>query len=313
MTTGVSTVSQNVLPLAEQVKRDQPQTQPEAPQTQPQDTVSTGDEPQHKPYDISIKQAVSAVAGAVVGGTIETIGNTASSIYNLPKGVFHAAKTIWKTDLIGPNLKIAATILLPVATVATPIIVALGSIGYGFYHGAAEAGDHSKKEGFVAGMKEAVTQTAKDVKYFHKDIASKAVQELSDLELPHLEPGQKPYDIKILEAGKGLVGAAAGAVIDGVGVGGLTLVKTPKGTYRLYEAIFNSDQGPVLKTTESVLAPVAVALAAPLATVGGAVYGTYKGFADAYKDGLAKSVDNRLHEVKEFNDMTKKALEHPWK
>jgi hypothetical protein len=313
MTTGVSTVSQNVLPLAEQVKRDQPQTQPEAPPSQPQDTVSTGDEQQHPKNDITIKQAVSALAGAAVGGVIEGVGNTASSIYNLPKGVFHAAKTIWKTDLIGPNLKIAATILLPVATVATPIIVALGSIGYGFYHGAAEAGEHSEKEGFAKGMKEAVTQTAKDVKYFHKDLASKAVNELANLEVPHLEPGQKPYDIKIIEAGKGLVGAAAGAVIDGVGVGGLALAKTPKGTFRLYQAIFNSDQGPVLKTTESLLAPVAVCLASPLATVGGTLYGTYKGFGDAYQKGLGESINNRLHDVKEFNDATKKALENPWK
>jgi hypothetical protein len=162
------------------------------------------------------------------------------------------------------------------------------------------------------GLGEAVKATAKDVKTFHKDLASKAVNELQNLETPHLKPGEKPYDIKVIEAGKGIVGAAAGAVIDGTGVGGLTLAKLPKGSYRVYEAIFKSDIGPVAKTTASILAPVVIALATPLATVGGAVYGVYKGFADAYKEGLADSVKNRFHDVKEYHEATAKMLNRSW-
>jgi hypothetical protein len=297
----LSTVNPQVPMAAQQVKKEEPEQQNAVTNTTDNVTVN---QDSHEKNDITIAQAFKGLAGAVAGATIETVGNTASSLVNLPKATFHAGRTIWATDMIGPVLKTSLTALLPVAVVATPVVVALGSLGYGLFHGFGEGVEH--------GVGEAVKATAKDVKTFHKDLASKAVNELQNLETPHLQPGEKPYDIKVIEAGKGIIGAAAGAVVDGVGVGGLTLAKLPKGTYRTYEAILKGDIGPVAKTTASLLAPIAIALAAPLATVGGAVYGVYKGFADAYKEGLVDSVKNRMHDVKEYHDMTSKFLNKSW-
>ncbi|MDQ7821233.1 MAG: hypothetical protein RDV48_00425 [Candidatus Eremiobacteraeota bacterium] len=279
---------------------------PQQADAQPQDSVSVSDgSTEHKKEDITIKQAVTGLASAVAGAGIETVGNTASSLVNLPKAVYHAGRTIWMTDTIGPVLKTTLTALLPVATVAAPIIVAVGSLGYGMFHGFGEGVEH--------GFGSAVKATADDVKHFHNDLAKKAVDAMQEFETPHLEPGEKPYDIKLVEAGKGLVGAVAGGTIEGVGIGGLTLAKTPKATYRTYEAIYKTDSvGPVIKTTASILVPVAVALATPLGTVGGAVYGVYKGFADAYKEGLVESVKNRAHDVKEFHETTSKWLSKSW-
>jgi len=297
----LSTVNPQVPMAARQVNKEEPEQQNAVTDTTDNVTVS---ENTHHKKDITIAQAFKGLAGAVTGAAIETVGNTASSLVNLPKATFHAGRTIWKTDMIGPILKTSLTALLPVAVVATPVVVALGSLGYGLFHGFGEGVEH--------GLGEAVKTTAKDVKTFHKDLASKVVNELQNFEAPHLKPGEKPYDIKVIEAGKGIIGAAAGAVVDGAGIGGLTLAKLPKGTYRAYETILKSNIGPVSKTTASLLAPVAIALAAPLATVGGAVYGVYKGFADAYKEGLVSSVKNRMHDVKVFHETTSKYLSKSW-
>ncbi|MHC9542061.1 MAG: hypothetical protein AB9903_21340 [Vulcanimicrobiota bacterium] len=297
----LSTVNPQLPMAAQQIKKTEPEQQNTAANTTDNVTIN---QDAHDKHDITIAQAFKGLTGAAIGATIETVGNTASSLVNLPKATFHAAKTIWKTDVIGPVLKTSLTALLPVAVAATPALVALGSLGFGIFRGFSEGMEH--------GLGEAVKASAKDVKTFHKDLASKAVNELQNLETPHLEPGEKPYDIKIIEAGKGIVGAAAGAVIDGAGVGGLTLAKLPKGSYKVYEGIFKSDIGPVAKTTASILAPVVIALATPLATVGGAVYGVYKGFADAYKEGLVDSVKNRLHDVKQYHEATAKLLDHSW-
>lgn len=253
--------------------------------------------------DITIGQAFKALAGAACSVPIETVGNTLSTVVNLPKGVYHAYKTVWNTELIGPVLKTAISALIPITAVAAPVLVAVASAGFGIYRGASEGCEH--------GPGEAINKSIEDVKYFHKDIAKKVVDSLQDLETHHLPEGEKPYDIRVIDAGKGLIGAAAGATIDGAGVGGLTLLKTPKGLYRAYEMLAkDSHIGPVLKTTIGLLIPPAAVLATPLATVGGAVYGLYKGFGDAYRDGVSKSVENRLDDVHKYHDLTKKALEH---
>ncbi|MCE1247247.1 MAG: hypothetical protein LWY06_11435 [Firmicutes bacterium] len=269
-----------------------------APQNTNDSVVINDEKPKN---DITIKQAITGLGGALIGAGIEGVGNTASSIVKLPRATFKAAKAIWNTELIGPVLKTSLTALLPVAVIATPVLTCLGSIGYGLFSGF----EDGKDKGLGATVKEA----AQDVKKFHTEIAEKAVDSLQEIETFHLEQGQKPYDIKLVEAGKGLIGAVAGAPVEAVGVGGLALLKTPRLTYKAYESILKSDQGPVLKTTESLLVPFAAVLAAPLCTVGAAVYGVYKGFGDAYKDGLGESVKNRFNDISEFNKLTQKAFD----
>lgn len=252
-----------------------------------------------KPNDITIKQALTAIGGAAIGAGIETVGNTASSIVNLPKAVHQAYKTVWTTELIGPVLKTALSALLPVGALAAPILTALVSCGIGIFHGAAE--------GMENGLGAAVKATAEDVKTFHTELSPKLVEKMQEIAMRELPEGQQPYDIKITEAGKGIVGAAAGAVIDGTGVGAITLLRTPQGVLKMYKEIFK-DQGPVLAILESVLVLPAAVLATPIATVAGAVYGVYKGFADAYQDGLSKSVRERFHDVSTYGEWVRNAV-----
>ncbi|MBI2264400.1 MAG: hypothetical protein HYU64_04425 [Armatimonadetes bacterium] len=251
--------------------------------------------------DITIGQAASGLTGAAAGAVIETVGNTASSVVNLPRGVYHAYKAVIKTDMIGPVLKASLCALIPVAAAAVPVLTALGSAGYGFYHGFAE--------GVENGVKSAVKETARDVKFFHTEISDKAVEALQQIETEHLPEGQEPYDIKIIEAAKGLTGAAVGAVVDGVGAGAITLVETPKGVYKAYKALLTSDSGPVIKTTGSLLVPPAAILAAPVATVGGGLYGLYKGFGDAYRDGVITSAKNRIEDLKSYAKFVNEGLD----
>jgi hypothetical protein len=280
--------------------KNQVKTQ-DAPAQPATDTVALSDSDSKK-EDITIKQAVTGLAGAVAGAAIEGVGNTLSSVVNLPRATYYAGKALWKTEMIGPVLKTSLAMLLPVGALAVPVLTALGSIGYGMFHGF--------QEGVEKGLGSAVKETAKDVKYFHKDIAQKAVDGLQQIETGHLPEGQEPYDIKVIEAGKGLVGAAAGAVVDGVGVGAVTLGNTPRGVYKAYKHILTSDEiGPVLKTTASLLVLPAAVLATPLATVGGAVYGVYKGFGDAYRDGITKSAGERFNDVKEYYKAVDKFLD----
>jgi hypothetical protein len=277
--------------------QNKPAQQEAVPQTADDSVAISYKKPDN---DITIKQALSGLGGALIGAGIEGVGNTASSLVNLPKATALAAKALWNTQLIGPVLKTSLTALLPVAVIATPIITCLGSVGYGLFEGF--------QTGMEKGLGSAVKETAKDVKHFHQDIAKRAVDELQQIETHELTNGQKPYDIKLVEAGKGLIGAVVGAPIEAAGVGGLALLKTPKGVVKAYDMILHDDQGPVLKTTQSLLVPLAAVLAAPICTVGAAVYGAYKGFGDAYKDGLKASVENRFHDIGDFHKLTKDAL-----
>lgn len=244
--------------------------------------------------DITIGQAVSALVGAAAVATIETVGNTASSIVQTPRAIAQAYKTLYKTDKIGPVLKTAIAVTLPVALVAGPAATALGSFGYGLFRGASEAIEHD--------LATAVSEGFRDIGRFNKDVAGKLVDAMKEEETEKLPEGQKPYDIKVLEAGKGLVGGIAGAAIVGGGVGAITALRTPQGVIKAYSEIWKSDMGPVLKTTASILVPPAAIVAAPLGLVGGAVYGIATGFAEGYQKGVSESIAKSVESVGKVND-----------
>lgn len=251
-------------------------------------------------HDITIGQAVSALVGAAAVATIETVGNTASSIIQTPRAIAQAYKTLYKTDKIGPVLKTAIAVTLPVALVAGPAATALGSFGFGLFRGASEAVHH--------GLASAVSEGVRDIGRFNKDVAGKLVDAIKQEETEKLPEGQKPYDIKVLEAGKGLVGGIAGAAIVGGGVGAITLMRTPQGVVKAYSEIWKSDLGPVLKTTASILVPPAAVVAAPLGLVGGAVYGLATGFAEGYQKGLSESIAKSVETVGKVNEDVREAL-----
>lgn len=256
--------------------------------------------PQEEEKDWTIGQALSGLGGAVVGAAIETVGNTASSLVRLPETVYQSYKALYNTEQIGPVLKGTIALLLPAAAIATPVLVALGSAGYGLFHGF--------QEGVENGIGSAAKECGQDVKKFHNELSGKLIDELRKYEAQPLEPGEEPYDIKVIEGGKALLGAAAGAAIDGVGIGLVTLGQTPRGVVKAYKEIWQSDLGPVQKVTLSALVPPAAVLAAPLGVVGGALYGLAIGAKEGYTNGLGASVEKTGEAVKDWYDVTNKAL-----
>ncbi len=249
---------------------------------------------QFHPRDITIRQAVSGLAGAIATAGIETVGNTASSLVRLPQATFQAYKTLINTPQIGPVLKTAIALTLPVGALAAPVLTAIGSAGFGLFHGA----DVGVEKGFSA----ACQTGTKDVKRFDQEISGTLVQSMKSWETEPLPAGQKPFDIHPAGAVKGLAAGLVGAVVDGAGMGALTLARTPQGIGKAFSEIKNSEQGPVLKTTESLLVLPAATLAAPLALVGGALVGLVSGSAEGYKNGFISGADKTVHYVKEFND-----------
>lgn len=251
--------------------------------------------------DITIGQAVSGLVGAAAVATIETVGNTASSLIQTPRAVGQAYKTLYNTELVGPVLKTAIAVTLPVALVAGPVLTALGSFGFGLFRGATEAVEN--------GLGSAIKEGCNDVKYFNTELAGKLVDGLKELESAALPEGEKPYDIKVLEAGQGLVSGIAGAAIVGGGVGAVVALRTPQCVIRAYEELWKSDDiGPVAKTTLSLLVPPAAIVAAPLGLVGGAVYGLGKGFAKGYSEGITPAIGSAVETVEQVNDGIREAL-----
>lgn len=247
-------------------------------------------------------QAGRGLIGAVIGAGVETVGNTASSLVRLPGAVGRTYKALIGTEMLGPVLKTTiGAALLPVA-VAVPVLVAIGSAGYGMFHGFTAAAEH--------GIAAAATETAKDVKKFHETISGTALREaLSEFENAKLEPGKEPYEIKIVEGARGLAAGATAAVVDGVGVGAVTLINTPRGVIKAANEIWKSDASLPTKTVATILIPAGAALAAPLGTVGGAIYGLVVGTKDGYTDGYGKAVSKSVETVGDYAKMVNEALD----
>lgn len=247
-------------------------------------------------------QAGRGLVGAVIGAGIEAVGNTASSIVRLPGAVGRTYKALIGTEMLGPILKTTiGAALLPVA-VAVPVLVAVGSAGYGMFHGFMSAAEK--------GLGAAVSDTAQDVKKFHETISGTALREaLTEFEHAKLEPGKEPYEIKVVEAAKGLAAGATAAVVEGVGVGAVTLVNTPRGLVKAAQEVWKSDSGLPTKTVATVLIPAAAVLATPLGTVGGALYGLVLGTKDGYTEGFGKAVQNSVDLVGQYRKAVDKALD----
>lgn len=249
--------------------------------------------------EISIAQAAKGLAGAVAVAGIETVGNTASAIVHLPSTTVQAYKSLYQTAWLGPVLKGAVGLTLPAAIVAAPVLTALGSMAFGLYRGA--------DKGSKMGLSNAVKTGLSDVNSFNQFVASVPVETRNDASTI-LPAGQKPYEIRVGQAALGIVAGACGAVIDGAGIGLSTLANTPRGLIHTYRDVWKSDQGPVLKTFESLLLPAAAILAPPIALVGGTLYGLFSGSVHGYHDGLGASLSSAMHDVTTFNKQVDQAM-----
>lgn len=237
--------------------------------------------------------AAIGLVGAAAGAAIEVVGNTAGSIYHSAVGTTEAYRSLWKTEAIGPWLKGSIAMLIPVATVAVPVLTAIGSAGVGLYRGFTE--------GIRNGLGGAVDASIKDVKSFNTELAVDARKGIRELADDKPGDGEEPFDISPV---RGVTGALAGlgnTVVGGVGIGVSTLSQLPEAFLTANRAIAKSDMGLPLKTvSHAVSLPLAV-VAAPLGFVGGALFGLGSGAYYGYKEGFGEAFTQTGGHVKQYH------------
>jgi len=244
--------------------------------------------------DFSWTDLGKGVVGGVVGGAIEGVGIGASSLVRSPQVAFHTLKAVWKSKMLGPVLKSTLTPVVIAAGITAPVFAALGGTLYGMFEGFKEGAEKSPL---------AVPAAAGNtIKQFHNELAGKAVEAVTELSQKEPESVEEVYEIRVIEAGKGLVGGAAAAAVAGVGIGASTLVNVPGAYVKASSEIWKSDVALPLKVGGQLLATGAAVLAVPLATVGGALYGLGTGAYHGYSEGILPAVGDAAKDVKKYHD-----------
>lgn len=239
------------------------------------------------------------LTGSVLAGTIEGTGGLVAGAIKTPRITYEAVKGTWNSKMLGPILKSTITPVVLAAGLAAPAFTALAGTGYGLF------------EGFVKGAEEgplaAASQAVETCKKMHGHFTDRIVDGIREAATKEPASPDEVYEISLVEAGKGLVGAAAAAAIDGVGVP-LSVAWHIPGLYgEVTENIWQSDASVPLKVGGQLLATAATALALPLSAVGGALYGMGKGAVDGYQHGAGTSVHNALEDLKQLNESLDKA------
>lgn len=122
-------------------------------------------------------------------------------------------KNFWKTETIGPNLKIIGSVLaLPVAGAATVLGLPV-SLCVGLYQGADEV-DSSKPRQFTIGA--AAREGYNVTREGWAEMAKSARESFTEMGEAKLEPGEKPLDIPLIKTAKTLAVGVASAAVGGV-------------------------------------------------------------------------------------------------
>ena len=244
--------------------------------------------------DFSWTDLGKGLVGGVVGGAIEGVGIGASSLVRSPQVAFHTLKAVWKSKMLGPVLKSTLTPVVIAAGITAPVFAALGGTLYGMFEGFKEGAEKSPL---------AVPAAAGNtIKQFHNELAGKAVEAVTELSQKEPENVEEVYEIRVIEAGKGLVGGAAAAAVAGVGIGASTLVNVPGAYVKASAELWKSDAALPLKVGGQLLATGAAVIAVPLATVGGALYGLGTGAYHGYSEGILPAVGDAAKDVKKYHD-----------
>lgn len=244
--------------------------------------------------DFSWTDLGKGLVGGVVGGAIEGVGIGASSLVRSPQVAFHTLKAVWKSKMLGPVLKSTLTPVVIAAGITAPVFAALGGTLYGMFEGFKEGAEKSPLAVPAA--------AANTIKQFHNELAGKAVEAVTELSQKEPDSVEEVYEIRVIEAGKGLIGGAAAAAVAGVGIGASTLVNVPGGYVKASSEIWKSDVALPLKVGGQVLATGAAVLAVPLAAVGGALYGLGTGAYHGYSKGILPAVGDAAKDVAKFHD-----------
>jgi hypothetical protein len=263
-------------------------------QSSDQVTLSSGD------GKVGWGDAAVGLVGAAAGAVIETVGNTVGSVGHTAIGTVEAYRSLLKTEAIGPWLKGSIAMLIPVATVAVPVLTAIGSAGVGLYRGFTE--------GVKNGLGAAIEGSIKDVKDFNTEIAVEARKGIREIANQKPEDGKEPFDISPVDGAKGFAAGIGNTVVGGLGIGVSTLSQIPEAFVTANRAIAKSDMGLPLKTVSHLVSVPLAVVAAPLGFVGGALFGLGSGAYYGYKEGFTEAFAKTGSHIKEYHEVVDKGL-----
>lgn len=238
------------------------------------------------------------ITGSVIGGAIEGTGAALAGVLKSPRITYEAVKGTWKSKMLGPVLKATLTPVIIAAGVVAPVFAAIGGLGYGMFEGFKEGAERNP---LAAGSK-AIETTKK----MHGKFTGEIVDGIRDLATKEPKSPDEVYEIKVIEAGKGLAASATSAVIDGAGIGLSTALHTPQAYLKVSKELWKSDSALPLKVGGQFLATAGAVLAAPLGFVGGTLYGLGKGAYNGYQQGFLGATEAAFHDVKEYNSAVHK-------
>lgn len=229
--------------------------------------------------------------GAAVTAPVETVGNTAAVVLRLPNAVTEAYRTTWATPNVGPNIKVLTSVLiLPAAVAAVPLAVvasALWGLGFGGYAGAEYGALNAVKPAFG------------HVEWVWKHGDSGVLADFTkELRAP-LEEGKEPFDIRILEAFRGLAGAVASVAIEVPLVSAMAVFRTPRAFVRVWTDLVPeiAKESGIVGGAVGILATAAVPVAAALFPVGAVIWGLGEGAVEGYQRGIAAAVGKAMSRV----------------
>jgi hypothetical protein len=243
--------------------------------------------------------AVGLVSG-VATGAVTGVGAGLSAVKHSIIGTGEAYKALWTNETIGPVLKTALGVLMPVATVGVPILSAIGGAAYGLYSGFVEGAT----EGLAAGL----AQGFEDVSSFDNELAPEAREEIREFGQETLGEGEEVFDISPVSGLKAVAAGLGNTVVGAVGIGLSTASQIPEAFITGNRAINQSDMGLPLKTVSHIITAPLAAVAAPLGVVGGALFGLCSGAYHGYNDGFVDSFKETGGHIATYHEYVDKGL-----
>ena len=240
---------------------------------------------------------------------ISLLGFTGVAIILLPHDIFLTYKAICKTSIIGINLKILCMLLLPIALISWPILVALASTFYGILYGLFGPTIYTFDSDYnllCGGMGKIFEDTCEFIGEFWDFNYNAYFNYLSEMQTRKVD---NPFDINIIQIIIGLILAGYGSVVGTIVSSLLWFIKLFPSIYRLYAFLFEEYcgiNGGLEMLMYSILFLIAFSLipaAGVLAILGYIGYGFYGGIycaIEGYKHNIGRgiiSIWNTIYDI----------------